>query len=63
MPPPPLPSPEASVGGLGSDHCFFFPAAGYVALFTLPKVYEQNKEKIDEVFGQVKEKVAEISAK
>ncbi|XP_043188355.1 reticulon-2-like isoform X2 [Amphibalanus amphitrite] len=36
---------------------------GYVALFTLPKVYEQNKEKIDEVFGQVKDKVAEISAK
>jgi len=36
---------------------------GYVALFTLPKVYEQNKEKIDEVLGQVKEKVGEISAK
>ena len=36
---------------------------GYVALFTLPKVYEQNKEKIDEILGQVKEKVADISAK
>ncbi|XP_037072788.1 reticulon-1-A-like isoform X2 [Pollicipes pollicipes] len=35
----------------------------YVAMFTLPKVYEQNKTKIDEVMGQVKEKVGEISAK
>ena len=45
---------------MSQSACF---AAGYVALFTLPKVYEQNKEKIDEVFGQVKEKVGEISAK
>jgi len=36
---------------------------GYVALFTLPKVYEQNKTKIDEVLAQVKEKVGEISTK
>lgn len=37
--------------------------AGVVALFTLPKIYEANKEQIDQNLALMQAKINEITAK
>lgn len=47
-----------------ADHLFVSsPRAAFVALFTFPKVYENNKQDIDAHLGLVRSKIEEISEK
>lgn len=42
---------------------YFAYSAAYVAMFTLPKVYETNKQNIDQYLDLVRSKLAEITDK
>lgn len=42
---------------------FVYSRVGYVALFTLPKVYENNKQSIDANMDLVRSKILEITDK
>jgi hypothetical protein len=46
-----------------SGWSFLFLFAAFVALFTLPKVYENNKAQIDQNMDIVRSKIADITSK
>lgn len=48
---------------LTNSHAFFIHPTAYVAMFALPKVYETNKQNIDQYLDLVRSKIVEITDK